>query len=169
MRVLNWGSLNIDHVYEVDHLVAPGETLASLSYSRFSGGKGANQSMALALAGARVSHAGQIGEDGVWIRDKLEALGVDTRHVGIVDDPTGHAVIQVARDGQNSIIIHGGANRRPMAIEAVMDAFRPGDYLLVQNEIDGVGEIMRAAAVRDMVIVFNPAPTDSLVRGSTLR
>jgi ribokinase len=168
MKVLNWGSLNIDHVYEVDHLVAPGETLASLGYSRFSGGKGANQSIALALAGACVSHAGHIGQDGVWIRDKLEALGVDTRHIGVVDGPTGHAVIQVARDGQNSIIIHGGANRHPVTVGPVMDGFGAADYLLVQNEIEGVGEVIRAAAERNMVIVFNPAPADIRVHSYPL-
>ncbi len=168
MRVLNWGSLNIDHFYEVDHLVVPGETLSCQRYSRLSGGKGGNQSVALAFAGARVSHAGQIGQDGIWIKDKLAGLGVDTEHIQVVDAPTGHAIIQVARDGQNAIVIHGGANRRPVTTGPVLDAFRAGDYLLLQNEIEGVGEIIRAAAERGMVVVFNPAPVDGRVEGYPL-
>ena len=100
MQVLNFGSLNIDHVYQVDHLVRPGETLASRSYRVFAGGKGANQSGALALAGAPVAHAGRVGRDGRWLVDGLSALGVDVDHIVVdEDEPTGHAVIQIEAEG----------------------------------------------------------------------
>ncbi|MEA3497821.1 MAG: PfkB family carbohydrate kinase [Campylobacterota bacterium] len=72
MKIINFGSINIDHVYCVDHFVNPGETLKSQSYTIFSGGKGANQSISLANAKAKVVHAGKIGQDGVWIKEKLQ-------------------------------------------------------------------------------------------------
>ncbi len=111
-HVLNFGSLNIDHVYQVEHFVQPGETLPCSDYQRFAGGKGFNQSIALARAGLRVTHAGQIGGDGVWLRDKLAAEGVDVTALQTAPDaPTGHAIIQVAPGGENSILLHSGANR----------------------------------------------------------
>src|SRR5262245_60706042 len=112
MPILNFGSLNIDHVYRVPRIVRPGETLASTSYQRFAGGKGANQSVGLARAGARVSHAGRVGGDGRWLVDQLAAAGVDTRLVEIGDGATGHAIIQVDDRGQNSIVLFSGENQR---------------------------------------------------------
>ena len=79
MKILNFGSVNIDHVYSVEHFVRPGETLSSLSYKKFSGGKGANQSIALARVGADVYHAGRIGADGIWLKKKLEESGINTK------------------------------------------------------------------------------------------
>ena len=111
MKIINFGSINIDHVYGVEHFVRPGETLESESYALFSGGKGANQSIALARAGAEVIHAGKVGADGAWLKTKLQESGVDVSLVEMVDLPTGHAVIQVNSEGENAIIIHGGANR----------------------------------------------------------
>lgn len=72
MRVLNYGSLNLDYVYEVDHFVRPGETLDSLNRSVKFGGKGLNQSIALARAGVQVSHAGCIGMGGEQLKAVLE-------------------------------------------------------------------------------------------------
>ena len=72
MKLLNFGSLNLDFVYQVDHFVRPGETIASLGYQQFCGGKGLNQSIALAKAGAPVWHAGLIGENGAVLRETLE-------------------------------------------------------------------------------------------------
>ena len=112
MNILNFGSLNIDLVYQVEHIARPGETIASSSHQVFAGGKGANQSAALARAGARVFHAGQVGPDGQWLVDKLAGLGVDVQHIRVGDVPTGHAIIQVDRQGQNSIVLFAGANAR---------------------------------------------------------
>lgn len=103
MKILNFGSLNIDHVYAVDHFVRPGETLASLSYRRGSGGKGNNQSIALARAGAPVWHAGKIGEGGAWLLALLRQAGANTSLVARGPAPTGHAIIQVQPDGENCI------------------------------------------------------------------
>ena len=158
--ILNFGSVNIDHVYTVPHFVRPGETLASTHHAVFSGGKGFNQSTALARAGARIAHAGMIGADGAWLKDSLAADGADVTHLAIRDKPTGHAVIQVDASGQNCIIICGGANRTITAAYAneVIAHFGDGDMLLLQNEISAIPEIIRAASARGLRIVFNPAP-----------
>ncbi len=160
MSVLNFGSLNIDHVYTVDHFVRPGETLASSAYRNFAGGKGLNQSVALARAGGSVRHAGIVGQDGEMLTMYLVASGVDASLVRTADVPTGHALIQVDGSGENSIILFGGANRqiRPDDIAGTLDAADDCDVLLLQNEISAIPEIMRAAAKRKMRMVFNPAP-----------
>jgi len=73
MNVYNYGSINIDHIYRVTDFVSPGETLASKHYQRMLGGKGANQSIALAKAGIKVKHIGSINSDDAWVKDSLVA------------------------------------------------------------------------------------------------
>jgi len=166
MKIVNFGSINIDHVYSVEHFVRPGETLQSDDYHIFSGGKGANQSIALAYAGAKVLHAGKIGQDGSWLKQKLEKSGVDTRLIESGAVPTGHAVIQVNAQGENAIIIHGGANQSfdNSDIQRVIDVCEEGNYLLLQNEINGIDTIMTKAKDRGLHIVFNPAPVTKAVK-----
>lgn len=160
MRIVNFGSLNIDHVYHVDRFASPGETLSSRSYRRFAGGKGLNQSIALARAGADVSMVGRIGEGGEWLLDILREEGVNADLVKTIDGANGHAVIQVTPDGENAIITVGGANHRFSAAAAnhALKNFSVGDYLLVQNEIGSVAEIIRLGSGKGLKIVFNPAP-----------
>ena len=160
MQILNFGSLNIDHVYRVEHFVRPGETLSSTDYRVFMGGKGSNQSLALALAGAPVVHAGKLGSDGGWLKERLAGYGVDTALVEVGTGASGHAIIQVSASGENAIILHGGANREITAADAarVLASFGPGDWLLLQNEISAIPEIMRQAHNRGLTIAFNPAP-----------
>jgi len=160
MKVVNVGSLNIDHVYRVSHIAAPGETLASSSYARFAGGKGANQSVALARAGATVLHVGAVGLEGAWLRQGLADDGVDVRHVHTLKSPGGHAVIQVDDGGQNSIVIFGGANlmlTRGLIDAALQDA-EPGDMLLLQNETNALGDLIAAGRHAGLRVVLNPAP-----------
>ena len=161
MKVLNFGSLNIDMVYRVRNFVRPGETIPALNFSRFAGGKGLNQSLALARAGAPVTHAGAVGGDGGFLLDLLRASGVDCRAVQVErDTPSGHAVIQVADSGENAIVLFPGANHRISgeSIDRAMELCSPGDILLLQNEISEIPRIMRAAAERGMRIFMNPAP-----------
>ncbi len=170
VRVVNFGSLNIDHVYRVPWFVRPGETLTSLSCRKFPGGKGLNQSVALARAGIPVMHAGRIGNDGAFLRHILDESGADTSLLVTADEPTGHAIIQVAPSGENSIILFGGANRSigsgdASAVRAVLN---PGDFLLLQNEISSMPEIMRKASEAGARIVFNPAPMDEEVHSYPL-
>jgi ribokinase len=159
-RILNYGSINIDHVYRVDHLVRPGETITSETYQSFAGGKGSNQSIAIARAGADVYHAGMIGNDGLWLKEMLDDSGVDTSYIKVIDAPSGHAVIQVDGEGENSIILYSGANRCVSLEDAqeVLDYFGRGDYLLLQNEINAVSEIITGGSERGLKVVFNTAP-----------
>ena len=160
MKLLDFGSLNIDHTYQLPHLVRPGETLASDSYHKSEGGKGFNQAVALAKAGQEVYLAGAIGQDGLFLRDYLQELGVHTEHLCVLDAPTGHAMIQLDTEGQNCIILFGGTNG--MITEAMIDEvladFGAGDYLLLQNEISHVVSIICAAHAKGMHIILNPSP-----------
>ena len=160
MRILNYGSLNIDHVYGVHHFVRPGETIGSTSYARFCGGKGLNQSVALARAGAEVWHAGKIGAEGKFLKERLLADDVNVDFVEEVSVPTGHAIIQVDAEGENAIVIHGGANRAIARadVERVLRAFSPGDFLLVQNETSALKDMLELAAAGKLNVAFNPAP-----------
>ena len=170
MKIINFGSINIDHVYTVEHFVRPGETLPSTRYAQFPGGKGFNQSVALARAGATVSHAGRIGADGLWLRDYLSRCGADTSRIAVVDGPTGHAILQVLPNGENAIITQGGANHRITAQDAerALEGASAGDYLLLQNEISAIPEIMQLGQARGLRIVFNPAPMNAAVRAYPL-
>ena len=161
MKVLNFGSLNIDLVYRVREFVRPGETISARSFARFAGGKGLNQSVALARAGATVLHAGAVGADGGFLVELLRENGVDCSAVAVLDDaPSGHAVIQVSDAGENSIVLYPGANHRitPELIDRALALTEPGDILLLQNEISSMAEIMRRAAGHGLRIFFNPAP-----------
>ncbi len=170
MHVFNFGSVNIDHVYSVDRFPRPGETLGSRTYRTFAGGKGFNQSIALARAGARVCHAGRIGNDGLWLKDLLERDGVDARFLDVAEGPTGHAIILVNPEGENSIVLHAGANRRVTRsdVERVVGHADRGDYLLTQNETSSVADIIRLGAGRGLRVVFNPAPMDAEVKSYPL-
>lgn len=170
MRILNFGSLNIDHVYRLERFVKPGETMESLEYNVFPGGKGLNQSIALARITREVFHAGLIGEDGLWLKDLLKENGVKTELLEVVEGSSGHALIQVDGAGENSIIIHGGANRMVTAdyIKRVVAGFQAGDYLLLQNEINKIPEIIEAGFRAGMKIVLNPAPMDEGLRSYPL-
>lgn len=163
MKILNFGSLNIDKVYQVDHFIRPGETLGSEDYAEHVGGKGLNQSVALKKAGAEVYHAGAVGKDGKMLTDYLESVGVGTELISVTDVATGHAIIQVDRSGQNCILLFGGANKAigTEQCDRVLDRFSRGDILLLQNEISNIDYIMNRAAERKMRIAFNPSPLDA--------
>ena len=159
-RVLNIGSLNIDRVFRVPHLVRPGETLVSSSLQVFAGGKGANQSVALARAGAAVVHCGKVGADGDWLIDRLDGEGIDTRFVARSDRPTGQAIIQVADDGQNAIVLLPGANQELTSdeVEIALADCPPGTLVLTQNETSVAARVIEQAAARGFSVAFNPAP-----------
>lgn len=166
MRVLNFGSLNIDKTYSVRNIVKAGETINSLSYEEFIGGKGLNQSIALANAGADVWHAGLVGQaDGGPLIQRLKDSGVNTDLVEKRDKPSGHALIQVDEKGMNSIIVDGGTNRmvdRPY-VDKVLSNFGPGDLLLIQNEISELAYIVDSAYEKSMTICLNPSPYDDML------
>ena len=166
MKILNFGSLNIDYVYSVEHFVQPGETMASDGFETFPGGKGFNQTIALARAGAPVFHAGCIGEEGMFLKEMLEKEDVSTDFLKVVDTPNGHAIIQVDSHGENAIILFGGANQQISSdfIDDVLSHFGWGDVLLIQNEINMTSELIEKAKKKGLYIVFNPAPmTDEVL------
>ena len=170
MRVLNIGSLNVDHVYQVDHFCRPGESLIAGGYRRFAGGKGANQSLAVARAGGRVLHVGKIGREGEWMIPPMQADGVDTSRVVVSDDPGGHAMIQVDPSGQNSIVVFGGTNQQieESEVDSALAAADAGDMVALQNEINLTAYVLRRAAERSLKVCFNAAPFTDAIRGYPL-
>jgi ribokinase len=170
MRILNFGSLNLDNVYTVEHFVNASETIASKSLEVFCGGKGLNQSVALARAGAKVFHAGKIGSDGEILIKTLVESGVFIDSIKKSDKTTGHAIIQLDKNGQNCIIIHGGANTDidEAMIDEVLEKFEGGDILLLQNEINNIPLIMQKASKEGMYIAFNPSPMDNQLKNYPL-
>lgn len=166
MKILCFGSLNIDFTYKVEHFVRKGETISSQSLQVFSGGKGLNQSIALAKAGAEVYHAGAVGEDGRFLLEQLEQSGVNTEYVKVLDHVrTGNAIIQNDREGDNCIILYGGANQAVTKeqAETVMENFKEGDYLVLQNEISELACMMEKAHKKGMKIFLNPSPMDETI------
>ena len=160
MKLLNFGSCNIDYVYQLDHIVAAGETEASRELKIFPGGKGLNQSIAVSRAGIEIYHAGAIGKDGDMLLNLLKENGVNVKFLKILDEKTGHAIIQVASSGENSIIIHSGANGciEKEYIDFVLANFSSQDFLLLQNEISNIDYIIDKAFKKGMKIIFNPSP-----------
>lgn len=151
MRILNIGSLNLDYVYRVDHIILPGETEATHSREVFLGGKGINQSIALAKAGASVFHGGLIGPGGQPFLEACREYGVDSRYIRSIDAPDGHTVIQIDRDGQNSILLFGGTNRMLTRefVDSILADFGAEDMLLLQNEVNLLPYIIDRAYERD--------------------
>ncbi len=160
MPILNFGSLNIDHVYRVDTFVLPGETKHSKSYTVNSGGKGLNQSIAAARAGSQVFHAGVSGRDGGFLVEMLQAAGVDTSLMLTSLEVSGHAIIQVADSGQNCILLYGGTNQMLTEdyVDRTLDAFGSEGFVLLQNETNLVGEIIEKAARKGLKVALNAAP-----------
>ena len=170
MKVLNFGSLNLDYVYQVESILIPGETQASKSRQIFCGGKGLNQSIALAKAGIPVYHAGLIGEGGEPLLEVCKENGVNTEFIRQIPGPCGHTVIQVDRNGQNCILLFGGSNRSMTKefVDSVLDSFEEGDIILLQNEINELDYIIDRAYEKKMMIILNPSPFDSALESCDL-
>ena len=163
MAIWNLGSINIDHVYRLESLPKPGETLASRGYAQGLGGKGANQSVAAARAGAVTHHLGAMGTGDDWVRDRLAQAGVDMGHVArLADQATGHAIILLDADAENAIVIHPGANRAidEDALTQALSALTPADTLLIQNETNGQVAAARAAQEQGARVIYSAAPFD---------
>lgn len=160
MKILVFGSLNIDRTYKVKEFVTGGETISARRMDLYCGGKGFNQAIALARAGSGVFFAGAVGDDGKILLDALRENGIDHRFVQTLPCSTGHAVIQVNDAGQNCIVILAGANGEitQAYAEQVLEAFAPGDLIVLQNEISSLDFIIRAAHRKGMLIALNPSP-----------
>lgn len=163
--IWNLGSINADNFYYLRHLPMPGETIAAHHFSQGLGGKGANMSVAAARAGARVMHIGAVGADGRWAKDRLLEYGVDTQHINVTTAQTGHANICVADDGENSIVLLPGANRKvsDQMIGAALAEASPGDFLMLQNETRGQDFAAPTAKTLGMRVAYAAAPFDAEV------
>lgn len=166
MKVLCFGSLNIDYTYKLDHFVQKGETISSKELIVCSGGKGLNQSIALSKAGGDTYHAGAIGEDGRFLLEQLNEAGVNTEYVAVLSNVrSGNAIIQNEAGGDNCIILYGGANQSitKEQIENVFEHFEKDDFIVLQNEINELDYIVKCAKEREMRIVLNPSPMNEKV------
>ena len=129
MKILNFGSINKDLVYIVKDFVSPGETISSLNHDVYLGGKGLNQSVAIARSGSKVFHAGNINSSDKEIIEKLKNWGIKTNYIRSIKEPTGHAIIQVNKSGENSIIIHGGGWKKMEKFKISNEKFKKLIYL----------------------------------------
>lgn len=165
MKVLNFGSLNLDYTYQVPHIVREGETISSNDVQMHLGGKGFNQSVALARAGVPVYHAGLVGEEGLDFYDACEECGIKTDFIKTVTGRCGHTIIQVDDAGQNSIVLFGGANQKNTKeyVDEVLKNFETGDILLLQNEVNELPYIIDQAFAKGMTIVLNPSPMNEII------
>lgn len=165
-KIINFGSINIDHVYRVPHFVKPGETLSSLDLVTGLGGKGANQSAAIARAGVSVAHVGKLSKADMWAAELLASTGVNTDNIELVEGASGHAIIQVDTQGENAIVLHGGANQSfSLAdIESALNHSQQASHLLMQNETNLLAEAFQLAHAKAMKIVLNPAPMTSNIK-----
>lgn len=171
MKIYCLGSLNIDYVYSVDHFVRAGETLSSENMAIFPGGKGLNQSVAISRAGNEVIHGGCVGSGGDFLIDVLNESGVNTEKINTVTTPSGHAIIQVDKTGQNCILLFSGANYQidRSYIEGFLKDAQKGDILLMQNEISGLSDAFEIAKQLGMKIAFNPSPYHNDIKKLPLR
>lgn len=167
-RVMVLGSLNVDLVTRVERHPRPGETLLGDGLHRLAGGKGANQAVAAAAAGAEVLMVGCVGDDagGAAYRDRLRDRGIDVSRVRVVPgESSGHALIAVDDHGENSIIVIPGANAALGDAEvSAVDGLGPGDVLLLQLEVPlpVVCRAARRAASLGARVVLNTAPYAAL-------
>ncbi|MEM9370239.1 MAG: PfkB family carbohydrate kinase, partial [Pseudomonadota bacterium] len=160
MTIFCFGSINIDHIYLVPRFPLAGETLADTGYRTGLGGKGCNQSLAAAAAGATVKMVGAVGDDGAWAIDHLADAGIDVGRISLVPEATGHAVINVTPEGENQIVIHGGANRavsEGMIKDTLRDAIAE-QWWLCQEETSLVPWSAKMAKDAGLKIAYSAAP-----------
>ena len=165
MKILVFGSLNIDLIFSVDHIARPGETIGSAALIKSAGGKGANQAAALAKAGMEVCMAGKIGEDGEFLLRLLRSYGVNTDCVSRYEGATGQAIIQLDKNKQNAILLFSGGNGQIASdeIKGTLEKFGSGDTIVLQNEVVRLAEIMETARERGLRICLNPSPCDETI------
>ncbi len=159
--IFNFGSINVDHVYRVAEMPLPGETLTAGSYQKLLGGKGINQSIAIARAGQVPVHIGAVGSDDGWTMEQVKSFGIDTAMIARSTHPTGHAVIYVDEAGENQIVIFGGANRdlKPAQIEKAFETCTGADHwVLVQNETNLLADIVDQAKSAGFKVAYSAAP-----------
>ena len=165
MRILNLGSMNLDYNYRVDTFLVPGETKLARSFQVRCGGKGLNQSVALASAGSETLHGGLLGSDGAPLLQCLKAHGVGTELLFPVEEKCGNAMLQVDDGGQNCILLYGGTNQMltEEIVDRILEKAGPVDLVVLQNEINLNPYIMERAQALGIPVAFNAAPMSEAV------
>ncbi|GAD17442.1 ribokinase [Lentilactobacillus otakiensis] len=171
-KVVVLGSLNVDTTLHIDQMPKPGETISAKSKTNSAGGKGANQAVAAARSGADTSFIGRVGEDsnGQFMIDALKHDGINTDHVDIDKvNGTGSAVILLDNQGQNSIMVYGGANQA-MKPEMIVDSeslIDNADILISEFETpqDVTYEAFKLAKEHGVTTILNPAPASKILDG----
>jgi len=166
MKILVFGSTNIDHNYQMEHIARPKETVTSLGYEIHPGGKGLNQAIAFAKTGQHVYLAAVVGNDAGMLLDVMEKYDVDTRYLKKINAPNGHAIIQIDKNGENSIFLYPGTNSSITHeyVDRVLNGFEKGDFIILQNEINRQDYIIEKAYEKGMVILMNPSPCDDSLK-----
>ncbi len=161
--ILNFGSINIDYVYRLASLPQAGETLSCQGFARYLGGKGINQSIAIARAGGAVKHIGAVGADGAFALAQIADMGLDTNDIRVTDTNTGHAVICLDKQGENHIIIHAGANAEltENQINSALDTNPKAEWVVIQNETNLTEYIAKSAKKRGLSLAYSAAPFDA--------
>lgn len=161
--ILNFGSINIDYVYRVLNLPKPGETVSAISFEKFLGGKGINQSVGILQAGGIVRHIGGVGSDDAWVLEQIKKLGIARNSIFTKEEPTGHAVIYVDTAAENQIVIYGGANQSltKEVIEAEIKKLMPNQWILMQNETNATFDIALSAKKNGHRLAYSAAPFDA--------
>ncbi|KAJ7054165.1 Ribokinase-like protein, partial [Mycena amicta] len=156
-RCLVRGSINVDEFFQVKDFVKPAQTISSNDLVKRLGGKGANQSVAIARAGGIVDFVGAVGSDGLWVRDELKAAGVNVDGMLVAEESTGRAIIQVNEAGENSIILFKGANYASIPHQPIHP---DTTHMAFQNEIPLAStiEFLALAAASKIATIFNPSP-----------
>ena len=161
MTIYNLGSINLDYFYRLPHLVSAGETLSATEYRIALGGKGANQSVALAKAGADVFHIGAFGRKDLIFLDEMSDVGVNIKNVALLETESGHAIVMVdSKTGENQIVLSGSANYQiseKQIISALANA-KETDWALAQNETCLVYEFLLRARKKGLKICYSAAP-----------
>lgn len=168
-KIVVIGSSNTDMICRVPHIPKPGETVLGGDFLTVQGGKGANQAVAAARAGGKVTFVACVGNDlfGKQAIESYKADGIDTSCITLVDDaPTGMALINVADSGENSIAVASGANARlsPAVIDNFRDIILSAQIILMQLEIpiETVYHVARMANAAQIPVVLNPAPAQEI-------
>ena len=163
------GSINVDTTYHMDRFPEPGETLQANDKSSAPGGKGANQSVACARSGAKTYHIGMVGADqeGQFMRESMQEDGIDTRFVGIDKmHGTGTAMITLDANGQNDIMVYGGANQSMTTdvLKGTDELFKDIDFIITQFETPQKvsAEAFKRAKANGVTTILNPAPAKEI-------
>lgn len=173
MKILIYGSVNIDNTFAVKEIVKPGETVSCEFTGKTAGGKGANQACAAGMASDgrfEVFFAGKADHEADFIFNKMEESGTSCKYVTFSDYGTGMAVIQVAEDGQNSILVCGNGNIHieKHEIDSVLSNFSEGDCVILNAEINNLDYLINECSKKGMVIFFNPSPVNENLKNLPL-